>query len=295
MKLPPAINVLRPGQWIKNALVLAGFFFAMADRFQNATMSASLVRTLVATACFCLLSGSIYVFNDLHDVEADRIHPEKKKRPIASGRLSPRTALVEGFALSALSLAGCFLVSPWLGLCAALYLLLQVLYTRWLKTIVVVDVLALAAGFVLRVWAGTLAADVHLSPWILVCTFAAAWFLGNGKRRSEKATLGESASRHRPVLARYSLQGLSFTCMVGATVTFACYLAWTLVPEVTSKFGTRLLWVTSIPVFLGLFRYLWLVLMRDEGGRPERLFMRDALLILSAVAYLATTIWVLFR
>lgn len=295
MKLPPAINVLRPGQWIKNALVLAGFFFAMADRFQNATLADSLFRTLVATGCFCLLSGAIYVFNDLHDVEADRIHPEKKSRPIASGRLGERFALSEGFVLSGFALAGCFLISPMLGLCSVAYLLLQILYTRWLKTIIVADVLALAAGFVLRVWAGTLAADVRLSPWILVCTFAAAWFLGNGKRRSEKAKLGDDAVRHRPVLARYSIQGLSFLCMVGATLTFACYLAWTLVPEVTEKFGTRLLWVTSIPVFLGLFRYLWLVLMRDEGGRPERLFMRDFGLVFSALSYLAVTSWVLFH
>ena len=278
MRIPAALELLRPGQWLKNLLVFAGLAFALADRNQSFDMLPAVLDAACAVVAFCLASGAVYAFNDAADAAADRIHPEKRRRPVASGRISPRAARMEalaGFAL-ALALAG---GSAGAGLLAsvAFYAALQVFYTGGLKKIPWVEIAVLAFGFPLRVKAGAIAAGVPVTPWIGLCTFSAALLVAAGKRRAELLALGADAPLHRAVLKHYSERALGVAVAVLAGVAFACYAAWTLLPATAAKFGVdsgRLL-LTGVPVAMGLLRYLQIVLLRGGGGRPERIFSRD--------------------
>lgn len=290
LALPPWLDALRPSQLAKNALVLAGFFFALPDRHQAGIdpLSAGL-RTLAAAALFAVVSGAVYLLNDIHDAPRDRLHPEKRRRPVASGALSPRAALAECALLVALSAA----LAPLLGRTFALvlggYFAMQLAYTFALKRAPLLDVACIAAGFALRVWAGVAAAGVALAPAILVCTFCGALFLALCKRLAEIAELGsyEASVAHRPVLHFYSPLVLAATIPVSALATLAAYGAWALSPETAEKFGTRGMALTIPFVLYGLAHYARLV-ARGQGGRPEKVLLHDRPTQLCIALYLAT-------
>jgi 4-hydroxybenzoate polyprenyltransferase len=189
---------LRPQQWVKNLFVFGGLIFAQR------LFTPSVWPALGAFAIFCGLSGAIYLLNDVADRHKDRLHPEKRHRPIAAGRLTPRVAVAVAAALIVVGLALAVRLSPRFALAALAYVVLLVAYSAWLKHVVIVDVLVVAGGFVLRAVAGALAIDVAISGWLLICTILLALFLALGKRRHEVLTLEESAARHRPILAEYS-------------------------------------------------------------------------------------------
>ena len=295
MQIPAALELLRPGQWLKNLLVFAGLAFAIADRNQSFAPWPAVWKAAGAVVAFCLASGAVYAFNDAADAAADRIHPEKRLRPVASGRISPAAARAEALLVLLLSLALAS-VAGGSGLtgCVVLYAALQVLYTMGLKRIPWIEIAVLAFGFPLRVKAGAMAAGVPVTPWIGLCTFSAALLVAAGKRRAEWLALGEAAPRHRAVLAHYSARALGLAAVTLASTTFACYAIWTLLPATAAKFNAAAhLPLTTAPVALGLARYLQIALLRGGGGRPERLFSRDPGLLASFALWAVSWIAVL--
>ena len=291
LRPPPALEALRPSQLAKNALVLAGFFFALPDRHQaGIDPLAAGIRALAAATLFAVVSGAVYLLNDIHDAPRDRLHPEKRRRPVASGALSPRAALAECALLAALSAA----LAPLLGRTFALvlggYFALQLAYTFALKRVPILDACCIAAGFALRVWAGVAAARVLLAPDILFCTFFGALFLAFCKRVSEVVELGtpEAAAAHRPVLRHYFppfTRALTMLC--SASATLAAYAAWAISPETAEKFGTRGMALTIPFVLYGLAHYTVLA-ARGKGGRPEKILLHDRPTQLCIALYLAT-------
>ncbi len=272
---------LRPRQWVKNLFVFAGLVFAQK------LFTPSVWPALGAFAVFCALSGSVYLLNDAADREKDRLHPDKKWRPIASGRLPAGTAVTAAAVLVVAALAGSLVLSRPLAVVALAYAVLLGAYSVWLKHVVIVDVIVVAIGFVLRAVAGAVAIDVGISGWLLICTVLMALFLALGKRRHEYLTLGEAAVRHRPILAEYSAGLLDQMIAVVTASTVTAYALYTMSPETVAKFETRLLPATLPFVLYGIFRYLYLLYRRQLGGNPSELFLNDGPLLVN------TLLWIL--
>jgi 4-hydroxybenzoate polyprenyltransferase len=269
---------LRPHQWTKNLIIFAGLIFG-----QRLGAPAAVGRAVAAFAVFCVLSGVVYLVNDVVDREADREHPVKARRPIAAGELPVGAALGAALVLGATGLAA----AVWLGwsfaLVAAAYLGLLALYSGPLKRIVIVDVLTIAIGFVLRAWAGAVVVGVPFSDWLMVLTLMLALFLGFSKRRHEIVALGDRATGHRSILGDYSAQLLDQMIAVVAAATLIAYVIYTASPETVQKFGTAQLGLTLPFPAYGIFRYLYLVYRKDGGGSPSEVLLTDRPL-LTAVA-----------
>lgn len=264
------VLALRPRQWTKNLIVLAGLIFG--ERLLD---PAAVADATVAFAVFCLLSGVVYIVNDVRDREADRRHPRKSARPIASGALAVSTALVFAGLLTVVSLGVALLLSFEFAVVAATYLVLLVLYSIWLKHLVILDVLTLALGFVLRAWGGAAAVSVVMSHWLLLLALLLALFLALSKRRAELVGLADDARHHRPALAEYSPQLLDQMVSVVTASTLLAYALYTIDPETVARFGTdRLIWTLPFPLY-GIFRYLYLVHRRDGGGSPSEILVTD--------------------
>ena len=230
---------------------------------------------LAAFAIFCALSGAVYLLNDVADRAKDRLHPEKRLRPIAAGRLAPRHAIAVAALLIVVDLALAARLSRPFALTALAYVLLLGAYSAWLKHVVIVDVLVVAIGFVLRAAAGALAIDVAISGWLLICTILLALFLALGKRRHEVLTLEADAARHRPILAEYSAGLLDQMIAVVTASTVTAYALYTMSPETVAKFHTPLLPATLPFVLYGIFRYLYLLYRKQLGGNPSELFLSE--------------------
>ena len=287
------LKSLRPRQWPKNGVVLLSLVFA-----QELGRPEQVVRSITATLLFCLLSGAVYVFNDVRDAEHDRLHPRKRRRPIASGRLAPAAAASGATVLGALALGGAFSLSMGFGWVALGYLALQAIYVGLVKHVVILDVLVLAMGFVLRAAAGAVVVGVPISPWLYVCALLLALFLALGKRRQELVSLtdlgdlsGPSADgtdgtdgtdrpvvtglagKHRPALEEYTVGLLDQLIQVVTTCLVLAYSLYTFSAENLPKSHAMMLTVPF--VLYGLFRYLYLVNVRGEGGAPEEVLLRD--------------------
>ncbi|MGE5074078.1 MAG: decaprenyl-phosphate phosphoribosyltransferase [Anaerolineae bacterium] len=263
------LKTMRPRQWTKNAFVFPALVFD-----KQLVILDSVLRTLAGFALFCLISSAVYIFNDLADVEADREHPEKRNRPIASGKLPVGVAWAAGIALVILSLGLGYLLSPAFALVVLTYLVLNVAYSRWLKHILIVDVLILAAGFVLRVVAGVALIHVErFSPWLYVVMTLLSLYLGFGKRRAELALLTEEAGSHRKVLHGYTIPLLDQYIMIVSGTTIVAYSFYTFsAPNVPANHSMML----SIPfVVYAIFRYLYLVQVKHSGGAPEEILLSD--------------------
>jgi 4-hydroxybenzoate polyprenyltransferase len=268
--LRAAFVSLRPHQWTKNLLVFAALGFS-----KHLFEAEPFARAFLAFAVFCGLSGAVYLVNDVADVERDRLHPTKRLRPVASGQLPPRVALAVAGALAAVCLGASLLLGPAFLAAAAAYLALNGAYSFRLKNVVILDVIAISLGFVLRAVAGAVAISVRISDWLLVCTFLLALFLALSKRRHELVSLSDGASGHRAILAEYSPYLLD---QMVAVVTASCLMAYcfyTLAPETVEKYRTeRLSW--TIPfVLYGIFRYLYLVHQKEQGGSPTDVLLTD--------------------
>jgi 4-hydroxybenzoate polyprenyltransferase len=278
--LPPLLLALRPEQWTKNLVVLAALALS-----KHLFEPALFVRSLSAFAIFCGLSGAAYLLNDLVDLEQDRLHPRKRLRPLASGALSPRTAAVTSAALG----LGCLGASFRLGLpfaaCAVLYLLLNLVYSLVFKNAVILDVLCISLGFVLRAVAGGVVIAVTVSDWLLVCTFLLALFLALSKRRHELTLLTDAAAGHRKILAEYSPYLLDQMISVVTASCLTAYAFYTMAPETVEKYKTgRLAW--TIPfVLYGIFRYLYLVHRKEQGGSPTDMLMTDRPLLIAVALW----------
>ena len=279
---------VRPRQWIKNLFVFAGLIFS------HKLFTADATRALGAFVVFCALSGVVYLLNDVADRERDRAHPVKRKRPVASGALSVRAALVAALVLAVGALGGAAALGPMFLLTAALYVVLLVLYSATLKHVVIVDVITVATGFVLRAVGGAVAIDVEISGALLICTFLIALFLALGKRRHEYLTLDAEATRHRPVLAEYSAALLDQMIAVVTASTVTAYALYTMSAETVARFDTRLLPATLPFVLYGIFRFLYLLYRRQLGGNPSELFLNDRALLANAALWVLAVLVIIY-
>jgi 4-hydroxybenzoate polyprenyltransferase len=282
------LQSLRPRQWVKNFFVFAGLIFSQQ------LFTAEAWHAVTAFALFCGLSGAIYLLNDVADAEKDRLHPVKRHRPVASGRLSRGAAMVLGVVLLGGSLALSFGLGGRFGLVALAYGVLLTMYSVWLKHLVILDVLTVAVGFVLRAVAGAVAVGADISGWLLICTVLIALFLALGKRRHEYLTLHGNAAAHRPILAEYSEGFIDQMIAVVTASTVTAYALYTMSPETVAKFHTRLLPITLPFVLYGIFRYLYLLYRRELGGNPTDLVASDRALLVNTVLWAATLLVLIY-
>ncbi len=281
-------KTMRPHQWTKNLLIFAPIFFD-----QKLFQWGDLLHVVLGFSLLCLTASVVYLVNDIVDVESDRKHPKKRYRPIASGAVPISAAWATTVLLLLVALPGSFLLSPWLTITLVAYLGLHFAYSFRLKHIVLIDVLSIAAGFVLRILAGVSVIMVeNFSPWLYVCTVALSLFLAVGKRRQEFVELGERAAEVRPVFRDYNLRLLDELLRMALFTVFLTYLLYTI--ETTFP-GEHLIpnpGLLTVPfVLYGLMRYLYLVYMRDEGSAPDEVLMKDrplqAAIMLWVLAFLA--------
>jgi 4-hydroxybenzoate polyprenyltransferase len=274
---------LRPKQWTKNSLLFAGLVFS-----QNLFQASLAIRVLLGFVIFCLLSGATYMINDLLDLQQDRIHPVKSKRPIASGRLPKSVVLVVSIGLILIGLFSAFFLDRVFGFIALSYICLTLCYSFFLKHVVILDMIVVSLGFVLRAVAGAEIIHVKISSWLLVCTIFLALFLSLGKRRHELILLGDNAQTHRPILEEYSPYLLDQMISVVTASTVMAYTLYTTSPETVEKFGTRNLVFTTPFVLFGIFRYLYLMHQKRLGGSPEQILLSDKPMIFNIFLYLIT-------
>jgi 4-hydroxybenzoate polyprenyltransferase len=263
-------KAMRPRQWTKNAFVFAALIF---DR--QLFILASLERTFLAFIIFCLLSSSVYLINDVLDIEADRNHPVKKNRPIASGKLPISVAIISSIILAVISLVGAYFLSLELAIFGLVYLLINLAYSKWLKHIPLIDVLVIATGFVLRVAAGVSVIHVQrFSPWLYIVMTLLALYIGFGKRRAEMTILAEdNKGAHRKVLDGYSITFIDQLITIVSSTTVIAYSLYTFsAPNLPDDHAMML----TIPfVLYGIFRYLYLIQIKKAGGEPEELLLKD--------------------
>lgn len=288
-----AANLLisvRPGEWIKNTFVFAGLVFS-----RKLTDPAAVLASLAAFGIFCALAGVVYLINDVADRERDRQHPRKRERPIASGALSPGTALATAAVLATAGLSAAWMMGPIFGAIATSYVTLLALYSGPLKHIVIIDVLTIAIGFVLRVAAGAVAVAVPMSHWLLVCTILLALFLGLSKRRHELTLLADGAIGHRRILQEYSPYLLDQMIGVVTASTLMAYVFYATSEETAEKFGTSLLGLTIPFPLYGIFRYLYLVHQREGGGSPAELLLNDRPLLACVALWGLAVVVIIYR
>ena len=273
------LRAMRPKQWAKNVFIFAGLFFD-----GKAFLPRQLLLSLAAFGIFCLVSGAVYLINDLADIDKDRMHPTKRHRPLASGALPVGVARSAAIAIMATMLPLALLIHVPLGLTTIAYAALMVAYSFWLKHVVIIDVMVIASGFVLRVLAGTLVVQVtRFSPWLYVCTTLLALFIALNRRRHELVLLADKANDHRSVLDDYSLEFIdSATSLVTATALVAYSLYTFSAPNVPANHAMML----TIPfVLYGVFRYLYLIHVRRLGGTPEDIVLGDRPLLLRVLCW----------
>jgi 4-hydroxybenzoate polyprenyltransferase len=274
---------------VKNAFVLAGVFFA--GKLFDAPI---LGRALLAFAAFCLASSAVYVLNDILDREADRVHPRKRGRPLASGAVNLPTATALGFACAAGAIALAFAVSEQLLIVLGAYGLINAAYSRWLKRVVLLDVFCIAAGFLLRLLAGTTGIGVPPSKWFVLCTFLLSLFLGFSKRYAERTDGSQDAAHKRAVVEEYSPEFLRMLLAVTLACTLMSYGLYTMNAETVAVHGTeRLIYTLPFAAFV-MFRYLWLVTVRGYGENLSGELVRDRSLWGGSALYLAVTGFLLF-
>ncbi|KAF0107782.1 MAG: putative prenyltransferase [Anaerolineaceae bacterium] len=261
------LKTMRPRQWTKNVFIFAALVFD--GKLFHPT---DFLRTLAGFGLFCIISSAVYIFNDILDVEADRQHPAKKNRPIAAGRLTVRAAAGAGTLLTLAALAGALFLAWQLALTLLVYFAMMLAYSKWLKHVPILDVLILAAGFVLRVHAGTALITVErFSPWLYVLMTLLALYLGFGKRRAELALLAGDATNHRKVLDGYTIPLLDQFITIVSGTTILAYSLYTFfrLPD------NHALMLTIPFVVYAIFRYLYLIQVRNIGGEPEDILLTD--------------------
>ncbi len=285
------VRTLRPQQWVKNVFVAAPLVFA-----QHLNEPSYVWRSAAAVLAFCLLSGAVYAFNDVRDVEADRAHPRKRFRPIAAGQLSERTALIWAAILAVVSLAGCFAISWKLAVYAAAYLGQNVAYSLKLKQVAFLDVSLIASGFLLRVLAGAAAIAVPASGWLLICTALLATLLGFGKRAHELAWAERSGDPKatRAALVGYSLPTLRIAMYVLAAATCTAYVAYTQDAHTMQTFGSEQLVISAPFVGLGILRFLALALWRPKDDSPTEAMLRDPWFLVVVAGAVAAILYAIY-
>lgn len=286
---------LRPSQWTKNIVILAASFFAFWDQSRSEPLAWSALAVVIpAMLLFCVVSSGIYILNDIRDIQADRAHPIKKLRPIAAGRIPVCQAWWMAILLLCAGGMGSWFLSMSFAKIVGCYVLIQFIYSFGLKQIALVDVLVIAAGFVLRAIAGAVVLNnVNISPWLLLCTFLLALFLALCKRRHEKILLNNTLNQHRPSLEKYDERLLDQLIAIVSSAAIISYAIYTLWPQTVVKFGTSRLGLTIPFVVFGIFRYLDLVYRHEKGDRPEKILLTDIPILVNLALYGISVILIL--
>ncbi len=294
----------RPRQWIKNCAVFAGLIF-------SGTLSdpVNLLKTIEAFAFFCIFSSATYLLNDVFDIERDKLHPFKKKRPIASGLIPLPLAILLPLAAIAIFLPLSYQLSPAFFLAAVAYLILQLFYSAYLKQVILIDVLVIAAGFVLRVYSGVWVIDAHLNVWFLLSVTSFALFLAIGKRRSERTLLTSQAARHRETLLHYPENLLDILTSMFANSTWLTYAFFaflqppiqaqraisTFLGEFELPFTEAKYFMATVPIVIyAVMRYLYIIYEKKEGESPERVILTDTPLLSAVLIWLILIIGVIY-
>jgi 4-hydroxybenzoate polyprenyltransferase len=283
-------RLLRPRQWVKNTFVIAPLLFSGLVTNANA-----IAASLLAFVLFSLLASGIYCWNDVADRVADRAHPTKRNRPVAAGRIPVRAAVVAGALLVTGALAGGFAIDIDLGTVFVLYLGLNVVYSRGLKSLVILDVFAIATFFILRLLAGCAAIGVVPSVWLLLCGGLLSLYIGFAKRRHELALLGEDSATHRAVLEHYDAALLDQMSVILLSVTVVSYIMYTLTSQTAQLTGAENLSYSTVFVLYGVFRYLYLVHGSGKGGDPTETLLTDRALLIDVALWLAYCGWAIYR
>ncbi len=281
---------MRPKQWTKNLVLFAPLVFS-----HNLFNQSHLLKSLTAFAVFCLVSGSVYILNDIIDLEQDKNHPIKSKRPLASGQLSKPSAIVFFFLILIVTFISTkIFLNNLFFITTICYLLLQIAYSSFLKHIVIIDVFSIAAGFLLRVIAGAEVIEVTFSTWLLFCTILLSLFLALSKRRHELLLLEDNAINHRKILFEYSPELLDQMISIVTTATVIVYMLYTVSEDTVKNFGTDNLKYTTPFVLYGIFRYLYLIHQKNEGGSPEKVLLNDRPLLYGVLLYGLTVCLILY-
>ena len=282
------IKTMRLRQWVKNVIVYAALVFD-GKLFDPELF----LKTTGIFLAFCLLSSSVYILNDLVDMEKDRQHPRKRARPLASGQLDPRVAAAAAAVLATVAIAGAFALNLWAGVILLVYLVQNFAYSFWLKNVVIIDVMVLAFGFLLRVMAGVAVVQVdNFSPWLYVCVTLLALFLGFGKRRQEIVLLEEGAGNHRSSLLEYNLPLLDQIIGMVVTATLVAYTFYSF--DATTALAHSRMLLTVPFVFYFLTRYLYLVHVKHLGGAPDELLLEDRPLLINSVMWAVSVVLLIY-
>ncbi|WP_281269306.1 decaprenyl-phosphate phosphoribosyltransferase [Ammoniphilus oxalaticus] len=276
------IRQLRPKQWTKNLLVFAAVVFA--GKFLDID---SVFDSLLAFVCFSFIASTVYIFNDYMDIEKDRLHPEKAKRPLASGELKKSTAAIVALLLFSVSMVGSYALHPTFFVILCFYFIVNALYSVWLKHVVIIDVMIIALGFVLRGFSGAVVIEVEMTSWFILCTMLLALFLALSKRRHELELFAEDPARQRKVLEHYSRGLLDQMISIVTSATIMSYSLYT----ATVSDDVQMMWTIPFVVY-GIFRYLYLVHMKDGGGSPERVLLDDKHILVTVVLYALSVMFI---
>lgn len=284
-KLKSYIRLMRPKQWIKNFFVFAALLFS-----RNIDKMPHIISAAFAFMAFCVVSSAVYVFNDLLDIEKDRNHPKKKNRPLASGELKKGEAAALLMLLLPAAVVMSFGINTGFGLVIVLYLLNNLLYTLYVKHMVILDVMSIAMGFILRVAGGAVAIGVEISPWLLLCTLLLALFLGFSKRRNELVVLQKDAQNHRATLEHYSLDFIDNMLSIVTASTVISYSLYTFFAN-----EDKLSMITILYVLYGIFRYQYIIYNKNMGESPEEVVLTDKPLLINIILWVITSIIILYR
>jgi len=283
------LQLMRPQQYIKNLFIFLPLFFAL-----KITDGVLLLNAFIAFVAFSLTASAIYTLNDYHDAEEDRLHPKKKNRPIASGAISNRVALI---VMAVLFVTG-FSVMALLSLEAAAilggYVLLNIAYSLRLKHIAIIDITIIAVGFVLRLFIGSVVTGIPLSMWIVIMTFLLALFMALAKRRDDVLIFLDTGKKMRKVIDGYNLQFLDTAMAIMASVVIVAYIIYTVSPEVTGRLETHNLYLTGLFVIIGIMRYLQITFLDQESGSPTKIVMSDRFMQLVLIGWVITFAWILY-
>ncbi len=280
---------MRPNQWIKNLIVFADLLFS-----KNLFNLSKDIDAFIGFIIFCLITGCAYMINDLVDLEKDRLHPFKSRRSLASGSLNKTTAIKIIVIVCFLCFPLAFYMNTLFGIIILVYLLLNIGYSIYLKHVVIIDVITIAAGFVLRVLGGAVIISVIPSNWLILCTILLSLFLGFSKRRHELVLLEDKSSSHRKVLSYYNTYFLDQMIAVVTASTLICYALYTMSEHTIEKLGTSKLIYTVPFVLYGIFRYLYLVHQKEEGGNPSEALFTDMPMIINVILWVITSVMFIY-
>jgi len=283
------IKLMRPHQYIKNFFIFLPLFFAL-----KITNFSLLIQTIIAFISFSLTASAVYILNDLKDIKEDKLHPKKRFRPIASGKISKKIAITLMIVLLFIGFFLMMIVSFKSTEILLLYVIMNILYSLWLKHIAIIDIVIIAVGFVLRIFVGSFATDITLSAWIIVMTFLLALFMALAKRRDDVLIYENTGKKMRKVIDGYNAQFLDAAMVIMASVVIVAYITYTTSNEVIHKFHTNYLYITALFVILGILRYLQITFVELNSGSPTKIVLKDRFIQLTLLGWLITFIWILY-